>query len=143
MPLSGGLIQGGDVSIVPAAARTTTTTGTAVDLLGYERVDVVVTTGTVTDGQYNISLTECATSGGSYTAVAAANIIPGSTGSGVDGAIFDTTAAHDNAVFVFGYTGTLRYIKVVATASGTPSTGAVYSAAVLGRDARRQPVSTP
>ena len=141
MPLSGGLVQGGGVSIVPAAARTTTTTGAAVDVFGFERVDIIVATGTVTDGTYDISLTECDTVGGSYTAVAAADIVHHSTGSGANGAIIPTTG--DDAIYVFGYIGSLQFIKVVATAQGTPSTGAVYAAVVIGRDARRQPVTTP
>jgi len=143
MPLSGGLFYGGDVSIVPAAARTTTTTGTAVDTLGYEEVFIVIATGTITDGTHTFSLTECDTSGGTYTAVAAADIIAGSTGSGANGAVVDTTAAHDNALLVFGYRGNTRYLKVVCTVTGTPSTGGVYSAAVVGTRARHQPVSTP
>jgi hypothetical protein len=129
------------VSIVPAAARTTTTTGAAVNVHGFERVDIVVCTGTVTDGTYDISLTECDTVGGTYTEVVAADIIHHSTGSDVNGAIVPTTG--DDDVYVFGYRGSKQFIKVVATAQGTPSTGAVYAACVLGRDARRQPVTTP
>jgi hypothetical protein len=143
MPLSGGLTLWGDQSIVPAAARTTTTTGDAVNITGYEQVWIVVTSGTITDGTHTFSLTECATSGGSYTAVAAANIIPAATGSSANGCVLDTTAAHDSAVQIFGYTGTQPYIKVVCTVTGSPSTGGVYCATVLCGKARHQPVATP
>jgi hypothetical protein len=134
MPLGGGSIYGIDTSIVPAAARTTTTTGEEVDLQGYEEVAIVVNTGTITDGTHTFSLTECATTGGSFTAVAAANIIPNATygGTGASGCVLDTTSTHDTACIVFNYIGTLRYIKVVCTVSGTPGTGGVYSAAVVG-----------
>lgn len=138
-----GLNFWGDVSIVPAAARTTTTTGDAVDLGAHNGCVVWVATGTVTDGSYAVSLTECATVGGSYTAVAAADIIPGSTGSGANGAVFDTTAAHDQAMFFFGYRGVMEFIKVVVTASGSPSTGAVYAAGVVGYLSPHMPVTTP
>lgn len=143
MPLSGGLNYDGDISILPAAARTTTTTGEEVDALGWEEVFVVIHTGTITDGTHTFSMTECDTSGGSFTAVDAADIIPSSTGSGANGAVLDTTAGHDNAVVVFGYRGSLRYLKVVCTVSGSPSTGGVYSAAILGTKTRRAPVTTP
>lgn len=138
-----GLNFWGDVSIDPAAARTTTTTGNAVDLGAHNGCVVWVATGAVTDGTYTVSLTECATVGGSYTAVAAADIIPGSTGSGANGAVIDTTAAHDNAMFFFGYRGTMEFLKVVVTVSGSPSTGAVFAAGVMCYNSPHQPVTTP
>jgi len=138
-----GLNFWGDVSIVPAAARTTTTTGDAVDLGMSNGCVVWVATGTVTDGTYTVSLTECATVGGSYTAVAAADIVAGSTGSGANGAVFDTTAAHDQAMFFFGYRGTMEFIKVVVTVSGSPSTGAVFAAGAITYNPLHAPISTP
>lgn len=121
-------------SIIPAAARTATTTGNAVDVSGYESVTICILTGTCTDGTGTWSLTECATSGGTYTAVAAADYI----GTPV---VTDTTATHDNAGFQFGYRGTMQFIKVVCTMAGT-TTGQVYAAGVLLSHPRKSSTST-
>lgn len=141
MPLSGGLDYKAKPSILPAAARTDgTVTGEYVDTLGYEEVMIVVSTGTVTDGTHTFSLTECATSGGSYTAVAAADITCSNTGSGANGVILTTAAAHDNTGVIFFYKGSLRYIKVVCV-SATCSTGAVFCATVVMAKPRHAPVA--
>jgi len=121
-------------SIIPAAARTATTTGNAVGVAGYESVTICVMTGTVTDGTGTWSLTECATSGGTYTAVAAADLI----GTPV---VTDTTAAHDTAGFVFGYRGVQPFIRVVCTMAGT-TTGQVFSAGVLLSHPRNSTTTT-
>lgn len=143
MPLSGGLTKKADCSVLPAAARTTgTVTGEAVGVAGYEQVDIVVLTGTVTDGTHTFSLTECSTVGGSYTAVAAADIIPSAAGSGANGVVLDTTATHDNAGFIFSYIGNQPFIRVIAVSAGT-TTGAVFSAGVVCSKARHQPVASP
>jgi hypothetical protein len=133
----------GDASIVPAAARTDgTVTGNAVDVSGAENIMVVVSTGTVTDGTHTFSLTECATLTGSYTAVAAADIVCNSTGSSANGAILNTTATHDNAVLIFGYRGTCGYLKAICV-SATCTTGAVFGASIIGNQMRHAPTSTP
>lgn len=121
-------------SIIPAAARTTTTTGNAVGVAGYESVTICILTGTVTDGTGTWSLTECDTVGGTYTAVAAADMI----GTPV---VTDTTSTHDSAGFIFGYRGTKPFIKVVCTMAGT-TTGQVYSAGVLLGHPRKANVGT-
>lgn len=135
MPLRGGFSKTGiGASIVPAGNRTNATvTGEYVDLQGYEEVDVVITTGTITDGTHTFSLTECDTSGGSYTAVAAADIIVNASfgGTAANGAVLDTTATHDNACITFGYIGTKRYIRVVCVTAGS-TTGGIFSAGVIG-----------
>ena len=121
-------------SIIPAAARTATTTGNAVGVAGYESVTICILTGTCTDGTGTWSLTECATSGGTYTAVAAADYI----GTPV---VTDTTASHDNAGFQFGYRGSQQFIKVVCTMAGT-TTGQVYAAGVLLSHPRNSTTTT-
>lgn len=138
-----GLNFWGDVSIVPAAARTTTTTGGAVDLGMHNGCVVVVTSGTITDGTHTFSMEECDTVGGSYSAVGAADIIPAASGSGANGCVFDTTSTHDSAVQVFGYRGTKEFVKVVCTVTGSPSTGGVYAATVLCYNSPHMPVATP
>lgn len=111
-------------SIIPAAARTDgTVTGNAVGVAGYESVTICIMTGTVTDGSGVWSVTECATSGGSYTAVAASDLIGTMPTT-------NTTASHDNAGWQVGYRGSQPFIKVVCTISGS-TTGQVIAAGVL------------
>ena len=111
-------------SIIPAATRTTgTVTGNAVDVAGYESVTICILTGTITDGTGTWTLTECDTVGGSYTAVAAGDYT-------MTPVVIDTTAAHDNAGFIFGYIGSKRFIKVVCVLASA-TTGHVISAGVL------------
>ena len=124
-----------EVSLVPAAARTATATGSAVGVAGYESVTICVITGTVTDGTGTFSLTECDTSGGTYTAVDSSDIIGTPP-------VLDTTSTHDNAGFQFGYRGSKAFIKVVCTMAGT-TTGQVYAAAVILGHPRNAPTSSP
>ncbi len=108
-------------SIKPAVYKTTTT-GDEVDLYGYESVTVVIEAGTVTDGTHTFEVQECATSGGSFTAVADADLI------GAEPAI---DSSHDDKFVKIGYIGQCRYIKVVNTVTGSPATGGPTSAWVL------------
>lgn len=117
-------------AILPAA-KTSTTTSSAVDLQGYNAILVHVAAGVWTDGTHTFSLTECATSGGSFTAVAAGDLL------GTAPAISSSGTASQQ--YTFGYRGSKRYIKVVATVTGSPSTGAVYSAEVMLSDPRHFP----
>jgi len=113
-------------SLIPKAT-TTTTTGTAVDLQNYESAEILVDAGVITDGTHVISLTECATSGGTYTAVAAADLI------GTPPTL--TSTAGGSSVQKFGYKGSKRYLKVVSTVSGA-TTGGVYGACVVRSNPR-------
>jgi hypothetical protein len=144
MAIGGGLNYWGDVSIAPAAARTTDTTGTAVDTKGFEEVFVVVTSGTITDGTHNFWMEE-SDDNSTFTTVDYLNLDLAATGvSGSDyGCLFDTTSAHDSAVQIFGYKGGKRYVKVRCTVAGSPSTGGVYCATVVCTRPRHAPVATP
>lgn len=126
-------------SITPAAARTTTTTGSAVDTTvagGFDSALLIVSTGVITDGTHTFKITESETSGGSYTDAAAGSY---------DGPAIalDTTAAHDNTVFVQGFkiNAAKPFVKVVCTVTGGPATGGIYSAVVALLDADQQPVT--
>lgn len=105
-------------SLVPAA-RTSSANGTGVDLQGSEGALVVVNCGALTDGTHTPSLEESDSSGSGYTAVAAADRI---------GSLAACTA---NTVQAIGYIGSKRYIRVVMTIAGSPSTGAVTSASII------------
>ena len=113
-------------SIAPAAI-TATATGTAVDLQGYESAEIIVEAGAITDGTHVISLTECDTSDGTYTAVAAADLI------GTPPTL--TSAAGGSTAHKFAYRGSKQFLKVVSTVSGA-TTGGVYGACVVRSDPR-------
>lgn len=104
------------------AVATGTVTSSAIDTKGYESATVIFDIGNSGDTlsgtvYWTLSLTECATSGGSYTAVAAADIV-----GGVASVVIDAPS-EDSLAVKFGYKGNLPFIKGVATATGTHSNG--------------------
>ncbi|GHH87818.1 hypothetical protein [Streptomyces capitiformicae] len=120
-------------TIVPAGARTTTTTGTTVDRMtdegGFRSALVVVSTGTITDGTHTVEVQD--SDNGSSWAAVADEFLQGS-----EPAI---GASHDDTVFEVGYTGHRRYLRVVITVSGTPATGGIYGAVILLGWPRKMP----
>ena len=103
-------------SIQPVAA-TGNVTGVAVDIFGFESVTAILTATTASVAG-TFKLTECATSGGTYTDVAAGDVI------GTQG----VAAVEDGSVTI-GYIGGLRYIKLVFTHSAN---GVISGDVVLG-----------
>ena len=108
-------------SILPAADRTTTTTGTAVDTRDYDSVVVAIHYGTITDGTFTPSLQE-SDDNSTFTTVAAGDY---------QGTLTAGTSSADETVVRLGYIGNKRYVRPVLTASGTPSTGGEFSAVVI------------
>lgn len=106
-------------TILPQAV-TGDVTGSAVDTLGYEKVTLAFSAAAVTAG--TVKITECATSGGTYTDAAAADVI------GTQGAAI---VASD--IVTLGYIGGLRYIKAVFThsANGTLTCDAILEDGLL------------
>lgn len=120
-------------SIVPAAARTTTTTGTAVDRMtdqgGFRSALVVIHTGTITDGTHTVTVQD-SPDNTNWTAVADEFL------QGTEPAI---GGSNDDSVFEIGYTGNERYLRVLITVTGTPATGGIYGAVVLLGWPRKMP----
>lgn len=100
----------GVVAAVVPATLTATNTSAAIDLQGFDSALVVIQTGAIAaSGNFTPKLTECATSGGTYTDVAVADL---------NGAFTDPLAA--SSVYKIGYRGNKRFIKTVLTLnSGT------------------------
>lgn len=101
------------VLALPALSHTSTTTGAAVDTMGYNSGKLVINLGaidgTTGDETYVATITECATSGGTFTDT---------------GLVLPTiTTTSDNTVIqqrVDGLgTTRQRYLKVVLTLGGT------------------------
>ena len=117
------------IAIAPAAARTASVNGTAVDTartaVNSQRVKsitFVVNVGAVTDGTFTLSIEESDASGSGYAAMDANRVsIPTTT----------FTSATPNVVRLAHCQPTKRYVRLVCTASGSPGTGAVYGAGAL------------
>ncbi|MFD7093392.1 hypothetical protein [Streptomyces xanthophaeus] len=116
------------------ALRTATANGTAVDrvdganLSMYQDAMVVINSGTVTDGTHTITI-EDSDDNSTYATVAAA-YLEGDT----PPALITT---NDETVYETRYTGGKRYLRVVTTVSGSPSTGGLYTAEVVLSNPRR------
>lgn len=114
---------------VQTISTDTTTTGSAIDTADYNGgVNVIFFLGTRTDGTYTPLITECATSGGSYTAVADEYLVkqdPSSDTAPEAQAVLNAS----NTTSKIGYVGYLRYIKVAFVSSST-SSGSVAGAIV-------------
>jgi hypothetical protein len=96
-------------AVVPQVL-TATNTSAAIDLAGFDGATVVINGGAIVGaGNFTPKLTECATSGGTYTDVAAADLI------GTFPAVLLT-----NTVVKVGYKGSKQFLKTVLTLnSGT------------------------
>jgi hypothetical protein len=104
------------VGIDPDEYSATTTTGAAIDTLGSHQALIVVSAGDIATS-LDVKVTECETSGGSYTDVSGA-------------AVTQILAAADNVVAVgrINLNGTERYLKIVGTSVGATCD---YGVAVL------------
>lgn len=107
--------------------------GSLIDLQGFGGALVVVQSGTITDGTFTFELRHGNASDGSDLAA-----VPDEDLLGTE-PVFGAT--DDNKVVQFGYIGTKRYIKLVATVSGSPSTGGTLGAIVIKGFPRHAPVS--
>lgn len=92
---------------------------------------VVVYSGTLVDGSYAVTLQECDTSGGSYTAVDSFR---------VNGTLPAFAAADDTVVKTVGVRPTKRYLQAVITPTGATSGGPFTVLAVLGNGSNNPPV---
>ena len=115
--------------ILPLLRTTTVTPSSGVDLQGYEGAAVILHAGTVTDGTFTPELQESDEASANFTAVADADL---------DGTETAFTSSVDDRVLVLGYKGTKRYIRLVLTASGSPSTGGTIGCTIVRTDARHR-----
>lgn len=124
-----------------ATARTAAATGDAyVDMKGYEEAIILIQSDVITDGTaWVFELKECDTSGGSYTAVADADLIPGGPTAGDLEPTF-SLVTEDHVERWFGYKGSKRYLRIDLTSvTGSPSSGGVF----LGTIIRTKPSHAP
>lgn len=130
-------------SIAPAAILdNTSATVTAVDCAGYGYLEVIVQLGATDIAITALKLTECDTSGGSYTDITGATF---DGGSNVDGtALALPSATDDDQVHVFQVKldGRKRYVKPVCTFGNGSVGGFVSATARLSNASFLPPVST-
>lgn len=122
---------------VPATKTATTTSG-AVDLQAFNSVSICFIFGASGDTlsgtvYWTCKITECDTVGGTYTDVADAEVIDGST-SPSNSVVVDVTG-EDSLAYRLGYTGNARFLKAVITATGTHTYGTPLAMmAILGNE---------
>ena len=102
-----------------------TANGATVDKLqagagDYNNVMFVVTSGAITDGSHAFTV-EDSNDGSTWAAAAATD---------VQGSLPTLISTSDDVIRDFGYRGTRRYVRVVATTTGA-TTGGVFSCAAV------------
>jgi hypothetical protein len=116
----------GLIALAPKAIATdTTTVGLEIDRKGYSAIEFFLATGVVTDGDYSLILTECATSGGTFTAVDDADLL------GLEPAY--TADADDAKIGRVGYIGNKRFLKATVLSANTTTGALITVIAVAGK----------
>jgi hypothetical protein len=104
-----------------AAARTSSANGTGVDLQNYQGNAVIIAAGTITDGTHAFKIQD-SDDNSTFADAAAADVVGSLTSF--------TSSTTSGTVREASYIGAKRYVRVVATVSGT-TTGGLYSAVVV------------
>lgn len=100
-----------------------------IDLAGYEALEFVLVLGSLADADatFTVLVEECTTSGGTYTAVADADLL------GTEAAASFTFAA-DDTVKKIGYVGHKQYVRLTVTPAANASAAVLAVVALrLGR----------
>lgn len=120
---------GAVLALVPAV-KTAAGEGPAIDLRGFNRAAIVVTTGAiVSDGDFGVKLQESDTTDNGDFADAVADVVTSNAPATLEA----------NAAYKLGYTGYKRYVRLALTKAGGTSIAA-GAVAVLG-DALNRPVA--
>ncbi|MEE3066574.1 MAG: hypothetical protein VYA67_21975 [Actinomycetota bacterium] len=122
----------GTLAVVALTTTSVTTgggavTSSAIDLgafgNNFRDALIQVYSGTLADGTYAVTVQECDTSNGSYSAVDASRLL---------GSLPAFAASDDTTVKSFGVRPTKRYVQVVITPTGATTGGPFTALAVLG-----------
>jgi len=122
---------------------TTDVLSDAIDLQGYEGAEIFAllgASGTSLSGSVKVEgkLTECATSGGSYTAVAEADMLGAISGTSTGSFFLADATSEDETTYKVGYIGSKRYLKVNLDLTGTFSGGGIPVGVVVARGVPRR-----
>lgn len=107
------------IPTIHPGAKTTSVTGSGVDLLGYQGAEILVPVGAYTSYKHVCALQE-SDDDSTYSAVDSGDI------QGTQ----PTISGVSNTVYHFGYIGTKRYIRLDTTGSGSGS-GVIFGAVVI------------
>lgn len=115
------------ISAVAIGTTGTGKTSNFIDRAGYQGVEFIFNYGTITatNAVFTPVLTECDTTGGTFTSVADADMIPNSGGevaAGVGATATRTSGSSKNATRKLGYIGAKRYLKVKVASTVTAGT---------------------
>ena len=115
-----------------AITSDTTTVGNVIDTAGYESLTFIFQVGVVTDGTYTPYITECDTTGGTYTAVDDDFLI------GTEAAAALTVTNTSSRI---GYVGKKQFVKCSFVSTATSSGVAAASAIAILGSPRHAPVA--
>lgn len=112
--------------------------GQVIDRQGYESLTYLIATGSLADADatFTALLEECDTSGGTYAAVADADLL------GTE-ALASPTFSDDDKVFKLGYRGNKRYTRLTITPAANASAALLCAVAVLGHPNLKPTVNPP
>ena len=125
----------------------TTQTATAVDLAGYNGAVVYILANTWTDGTLTPVIEESDSSSTGFTTVGNGDLIAWKATSATDYTPVRVGNAQATAIssaatalnWRIGYIGAKRYIRVVTTVTGSPSTGCGFDVIIQAGDPRFEP----
>lgn len=116
---------------------TASSTSEAIDVRSFDKALIIAQVGTATitpttTNKFSLVVKESSSSAGTFTAVAAANLVGALSGTTIGAfAIIDAAGKASN-VYKASYVGSKRWIRVAATESGTAALR--VSATVIGGD---------
>jgi hypothetical protein len=115
--------QKGIHAVAIGTTGTGKTTG-AVNTAGYNRVEFLVDYGTVTatNAVFTALMTECDTTGGSFTSVADADLVGTEALVGLAAAATRTSGVSKNVAKRIGYIGNKQYLKLKVSSTVTAGT---------------------
>lgn len=112
-------------AVVSTATRTTTTTSSTIDMQGFQALSVIFAVGqsadTLSGSIYWVLKLTHSDDNVTFTDVTAAELQSGAATVTINSGSLDDTVYH------FAYAGNKRYVKAVATASGTHTNGTPFS----------------
>lgn len=113
-------------ALASGTVQTGTTNGTAVDCgvfnNNFRDVLFIITSGTLTDGSYAVTVEESDASGSGYAAVASGRVL---------GSLPTFALSDDATTNSFGVRPSKQYVRLVVTATGATTGGVLVATAVL------------
>ncbi|MBC3889508.1 hypothetical protein GH810_14435 [Acetobacterium paludosum] len=110
-----------------AITTNTTVNGEIIDTAGFNSLTFIVKAGTITDGDYAVSLME-----GDNAALTDAALVADADLLGLEAGASFTADTDDNKTTRIGYRGNKRYVRLSITTTNVTTGGAISAVAILG-----------